>query len=72
MVNGTWEKEGHLWMFTNADTRAFEVPKEVTYTELVDFLYDKLKLDRFGFDKTRSLIHNRYNSAGSCRFEGQW
>ena len=50
MVNDTWEKEGHLWRFTNADTRAFKVSKEVTYSELVDFLYEKLELDRYAFD----------------------
>ena len=51
MVNGTWEKEGHIWRFTNAETRAFEIPREITYTELVDFIHEKLKLlDRFTFD----------------------
>ena len=50
MINGTWEKEGHQWVFTNAEFRAFVVPKEVTYTELVDLLYEKFELDRFAFD----------------------
>ena len=50
MINGTWEKEGHQWVFTNAEFRAFVIPKEVTYTELVDFLYEKFELDRFAFD----------------------
>ena len=44
-------------MFTNADTRAFVVPKEVMYTVLVYFLYEEFELDRFAFDLKLEVPH---------------
>ena len=37
-------------MFSNAFTFAIDVSKHVTYTELVDKVYETIDVDRFMFD----------------------
>ena len=50
MVNGTWERNEHLWAFKNARTFPIEVSKEMTYIELVDKVYKRVDIDRFKYD----------------------
>ena len=50
MVNGTWERNGHLYVFKNARTFPLEVSKETTYMELVDKVYKRVDIDRSKYD----------------------
>lgn len=50
LFNGTWKKEEHLWVFSNAVTFVVDVSKDITYTELVDKVYKTIDVDKFTFD----------------------
>ena len=50
LFNGMWGKKGHLWVFSNAIALVVDVSKDITYTELLDKMYETIDVDRFTFD----------------------
>lgn len=51
LFDGTWVKQGQKWDYSNEASFAVRsLPKEITYSELLDAMYDQFSIDKWLFD----------------------
>ena len=57
--NGEWKQSGvHSdWSFSHKESQGFSVSRDITYTNLIDRLYDLLEFDRSKYNSVLKVVY---------------